>query len=111
MKTILSGVKPTGDLHLGNYFGAIKQWIEMQKEYRCFFMIADYHALNFIQDADKMRELTQNLDIDYLACGLDPEEIILFKQSDIPEHTELTTITQKVQEWFEGTAAENIVSA
>src|SRR3989344_2544350 len=92
MKTILSGVKPTGDLHLGNYFGAIKQWLEMQQEYNCYFMIADYHALNFIQDATKMRELTQNLVVDYIACGLDPDRVTLFKQSDISAHTELAWI-------------------
>ena len=91
-KTILSGVKPTGELHLGNYFGAIKQWLAMQEEYNCYFMIADYHALNFIQDATKMHELTENLVADYLACGLDPKKVTLFKQSDISAHTELTWI-------------------
>lgn len=92
MKTILSGIKPTGDLHLGNYFGALKQWLEMQENYNCNLFIADYHALNFIQDAGRMRELTKNLVIDYLACGLDPEKVTLFKQSDVSEHTELAWI-------------------
>jgi tryptophanyl-tRNA synthetase len=92
MKTILSGIKPTGELHLGNYFGAVKQWLEMQENYNCNLFIADYHALNFIQDGVKMRELTTNLIIDYLACGLDPEKVTLFKQSDVSEHTELAWI-------------------
>src|SRR3989344_6980387 len=92
MKTVLSGVKPTGELHLGNYFGAIKQWLELQKEYNCYFMIANYHALNFIQDGPKMSELTLNLVTDYIACGLNPDKSVIFKQSDVLEHTELAWI-------------------
>ena len=93
MKNILlSGVKPTGRPHIGNYFGAMKQFLDMQEDYFCYFMIADYHALNFIQDAKVLRENILNLMLDYLAIGLDPKKSIIFKQSDISEHTELTWI-------------------
>ncbi|HUD03902.1 MAG TPA: tryptophan--tRNA ligase [Candidatus Paceibacterota bacterium] len=91
-KTLLSGVKPTGRPHIGNYFGALKQFVDLQNQYDCYIMIADYHALNFIQNSMQMRELTLNLAIDYLAIGLDPKKVVLFKQSDISAHTELAWI-------------------
>jgi len=91
-KILLSGVKPTGRPHLGNYFGAMKQFIDLQDEYDCRFMIADYHALNFIQDREEMRENIFELFLDYLAIGLDPEKSIIFKQSDVSAHTELAWI-------------------
>jgi tryptophanyl-tRNA synthetase len=95
MKPVLvSGVKPTGDLHIGNYFGAMRQFVELTKteKYHPFIFIADYHALNSIQDAQEMRRRTRELVIAYLAIGLDPKEVVLFKQSDIPAHTELCWI-------------------
>lgn len=92
-KILLSGVKPTAHPHIGNYFGAMKQFVDLQNsKYDCIFMIADYHALNFIQDAKTMREYTLDLAIDYLALGLDPENSIIFKQSDVSAHTELAWI-------------------
>ena len=91
-KILLSGVKPTGRPHIGNYFGAMKQWVEMQSAYDCYFMIADYHGLNFIQNAQEMRENILNLTLDYLAIGLNPKKSVLFKQSDVSAHTELTWI-------------------
>ena len=93
-KRILSGIKPTGRTHIGNYFGALKQWVDLQNsgEYECVFMIADYHTLNFIKDPEEMRSLTHEIILDYLAIGLDPKKVILFKQSDISAHTELTWI-------------------
>jgi len=91
-KILLSGVKPTGRPHLGNYFGAMKQFIDLQDEYDCRFMIADYHALNFIQDREEMKENIFELFLDYLAIGLDPEKSIIFKQSDVSAHTELAWI-------------------
>jgi tryptophanyl-tRNA synthetase len=93
-KILLSGVKPTGRPHIGNYFGAMKQFVQSQVmgQYECLFMVADYHALNFIQNKDEMRSLIRDLVIDYLAIGLDPERSTLFKQSDVPAHTELTWI-------------------
>lgn len=92
MKRILSGVQPSGKPHLGNYFGAFRQHIAMQKEYETFIMIADLHALTTIRDAAMMRSLTFELALTYLALGLDPEKTTLFKQSDLPEHAELCWI-------------------
>ncbi|MEK9178037.1 MAG: tryptophan--tRNA ligase [Patescibacteria group bacterium] len=93
-KILLSGVKPTGRPHIGNYFGAMKQFVDLLNsgDYDCYFFIADYHALNFIQNADEMRQNTLDLAIDYLAIGLDPKKATLFKQSDISAHTELSCI-------------------
>lgn len=91
-KILFSGVKPTGAPHIGNYFGAMKQFVDLQSKYDCYFMIADYHGLNFIQNKEEMRNNILNLAIDYLAIGLDPKNSIIFKQSDISAHTELTWI-------------------
>lgn len=88
-KRLLSGIKPTGKPHIGNYFGALKQWVELESD---FAMIANYHALNFIQNAAEMEDLTWNLTIDLLAIGLDPKKTVLFKQSDVSAHTELAWI-------------------
>lgn len=91
-KVLLSGVKPTGRPHIGNYFGAMKQFVDLQNDYRSFIMIADYHALTSVQNATEMRQLILDMAIDYLAIGLDPEKVTIFKQSDVPEHTELAWI-------------------
>lgn len=93
-KILLSGIKPTGTVHIGNYFGAMKQFVELNNSgaYDCYFMIADYHALNFIQNAAEMKRLTLDLTLDYLAIGLDPRKAVIFKQSDVPAHTEATWI-------------------
>lgn len=92
MKRILSGVQPSGNIHLGNYLGAIRQHIAMQQEFECYLFIADLHALTTVRDADKMRSLTHDLVATYLALGLDPEKTVFFKQSDVPAHTELCWI-------------------
>ncbi len=91
---LVSGIKPTGDLHIGNYFGAMRQFVELTKEgkYRPFIFIADYHALNTMQSAEEMRRRTRELAMAYLTVGLDPKEVVLFKQSDVPAHTELAWI-------------------
>lgn len=91
-KVLLSGVKPTGAPHIGNYFGAMKQFVDMSKDYESYVMIADYHALNFIQNAEEMKKNIIGVLLDYLAIGLDPKEVTLFKQSDISEHTELAWV-------------------
>src|SRR3972149_949455 len=91
-KILLSGVKPTGRPHIGNYFGAMKQFADLQDGYDCLFMIADYHALNFIQNREEMQDNIFDLALDYLAIGLDPKTSIFFKQSDVPAHTELAWI-------------------
>jgi tryptophanyl-tRNA synthetase len=97
-KILLSGVKPTGRPHIGNYFGAMKQFVDLLNsgDYQCYFFIADYHALNFIQNAEEMRRNTIDLAIDYLAMGLDPKKAVLFKQSDVSAHTELSWIFDNV---------------
>lgn len=91
---LLSGIKPTGTPHIGNYFGAIKQLVEFQTlgSHQCYIMVADYHALNFVQNAGDMRDLTRELVLTYMAAGLNPEKVVLFKQSDVPAHTELAWI-------------------
>lgn len=91
---LLTGIKPTGDIHLGNYFGAIKPALSLlsDSEHDSFVFIADYHALNFIQDASKMQQLSLDLTATYLACGLDPERVTLFRQSAVSAHTELAWI-------------------
>lgn len=92
-KTFLSGVKPTGRPHIGNYFGAMKQFVELQNSFGAgYVMIADYHALNTVQDKLEMHDNIVNVMLDYLAIGLDPEKVIVFKQSDVLEHFELTWI-------------------
>ncbi len=97
-KVLLSGVKPTGIAHIGNYFGAMKQFVDLQNsgKYQCYFMIADYHGLNLIQDKEQMKKLTLELAIDYLAIGLDPKASVLFRQSDVSAHTELTWIFDSI---------------
>ncbi|MFW0871029.1 MAG: tryptophan--tRNA ligase [Patescibacteria group bacterium] len=92
MKRMLSGIKPTGEMHIGNYFGALKQWVEMQYEYDSFIFIPDYHALITVQDKNKMEELVYNTALNLLAIGIDPNQVTLYKQSDIPAHTELCWI-------------------
>jgi tryptophanyl-tRNA synthetase len=88
-KRILSGVQPTGKLHLGNYFGAVRQHIALQDEGECFYFIADYHSMTTVADAEQRRQLVRDVALDYLALGLDPRKAILFRQSDVPEVTEL----------------------
>lgn len=92
MKRILSGVQPSGKPHIGNYLGAIRQHIAMQKDYECFLFIADLHALTTVRDAELMRQQTYELAVTYLALGLDPNKTAFFKQSDLPEHAELCWI-------------------
>jgi tryptophanyl-tRNA synthetase len=91
-KRLLSGVKPTGRPHIGNYFGAMKQFVDLQDKYETFVFIADLHALNFIQDREEMHKLTRELILDYLGIGLDPKHCIIYKQSAIPAHASLTWV-------------------
>jgi tryptophanyl-tRNA synthetase len=108
MKRVLSGVQPSGKLHLGNYFGAIRQHIALQDEMQCFYFIADYHALTTLEEATRrridrakikpadraetLRENTLDVALDYLALGLDPDKAVFFRQSDVPEVVELAWI-------------------
>ena len=95
-RRFLSGVQPSGKLHLGNYFGAIRQHIDSQGAGVCFYFIADYHAMTTIQDPKALRENVRDVALDYLALGLDPEKAIFFRQSDVPEVTELAWILSTV---------------
>ena len=90
--TYLTGIKPTGDFHLGNYVGAIKPALAAAEGYDTFYFIADYHALNIIKDADELRQSIRSGAATWLACGLDPERTVFYRQSSIPETFELTTI-------------------
>jgi len=95
---VLSGTQPTGDyLHIGNYFGAIQQYLAFQEEDEALYFIADYHSMNSVRDAKLRREYTRSVAIDYLACGIDPSKAVLFRQSDTPDVCEfmwlLSTVT------------------
>ena len=89
-KRVLSGMRPTGKLHLGNYMGALHNWVRLQDEYECYFFIADWHALTTdYADVSKLPENLQEVALDFLAGGLDPEKSVLFVQSKVPQHAEL----------------------
>ena len=91
-KIALTGIKPTGTPHIGNYFGAIKPALKLVQEYQTRFFIADYHALNSERDPEKLKSQTHQVAATWLACGLDPEESLVYKQSSVPETFELSTI-------------------
>ena len=91
-KRLVSGIKPTGRLHIGNYFGALKQFVELQEEYESFIFIANLHALTALPTQSDLQIDTENIVLDYLGAGLDPEKVTLFKQSDVPAHTSLAWI-------------------
>src|SRR5438132_414346 len=93
---ILSGMQPSGVLHIGNYFGMMRPAIELQKEGETFYFIADYHALTSVRDPKALRENSRRVALDFLACGLDPERAALFRQSDVPQVTELAWILSTV---------------
>lgn len=95
-KRSISGIQPSGILHLGNYFGAMKQFIDNQDKYEGFYFIADYHSLTSLTDPQKLRENSFNIVLDYLALGLDPEKSTIFLQSDVPEHVELMWLLSNV---------------
>ncbi|OLT24553.1 tryptophan--tRNA ligase [Nocardiopsis sp. CNR-923] len=90
--TYLTGIKPTGDFHLGNYVGAIKPALAAAREYDTYYFIADYHALNTVTDAEELRHSIRSGAATWLACGLDPERTIVYQQSRVPETFELTSI-------------------
>ncbi len=93
---VLSGIQSSGKLHLGNYFGAMKQHIDDQHRHESFIFIANFHALTTVQDGPRLRDLTRDVALDYLALGLDPNKALLFRQSDVPEVTELAWILSTV---------------
>ena len=103
-KRILSGMRPTGKLHLGHLAGALKNWVEMQEKYDCFYMVADYHALmSEYADSSAMKENIIDNVADFLACGIDPDRSVIFVQSHVPEHLELDMILSAITplSWLE----------
>jgi tryptophanyl-tRNA synthetase len=93
---ILTGIQPSGALHLGNYFGAMKPAIELQQQGEAFYFIADYHSMTSLTDAGLRRQYTLDVALDFLACGLDPERCIFWRQSDVPRVTELAWLLSTV---------------
>src|SRR5581483_1061048 len=93
---ILSGIRPTGRFHLGNYLGAAKNWVELQKDYECFFFIADYHALTTEPDGHKAEDKVFDVTSDLLAVGIDPRRSLVYQQSKVPEVAELTLLLSMV---------------
>lgn len=96
MSKLFSGIQPTGDLHLGNYFGAIRNWVDLQKEHDTIYCIVDLHAITSDYDPKLLRENSVELAMDLISCGIDPEDSILFVQSEVPEHSELQWILNTV---------------
>jgi len=95
-KRLLTGAQASGKLHLGNYFGALKQFLELQFDYDARVFIADYHSLTTVYNPDDLKLFSQEVTLDYLSIGLDPEHIRLYRQSDVPAHCELQTILNNV---------------
>lgn len=91
-KRLLTGLQPSGALHIGNYFGALKPFLDQYTQYDSFLMVADYHALTSLRDPELLRTYTNDIVRDYLAVGVDPSQVVLFKQSDIPAHMELAWV-------------------
>jgi tryptophanyl-tRNA synthetase len=96
MPRIFSGIQPSGELHIGNYLGAVKNWVALQHQYECLFCIVNYHAITVPSDAVTLRERTEAMAVSLLAAGLDPERCTIFVQSQVPEHTELNWIFNTV---------------
>ncbi len=92
MSRIFSGIQPSGSLHIGNYLGAVKNWVELQHKYESFFCIVDYHAITRPYEPTELRALTADMALGLLAAGLDPAKCTIFVQSMVPEHTELAWI-------------------
>ncbi|MCM8536687.1 MAG: tryptophan--tRNA ligase [Lentisphaeraceae bacterium] len=90
-KVSLTGIKPTGQVHIGNYLGAIKQALQLSDQYDARYFIADYHALNIVKDKQEMSDSTYGVAATWMACGLDPSKVLLYRQSDVPETFELST--------------------
>ena len=89
MEKVLSGIRPTGHLHLGNYFGAVKSFVKMQNEYDCYFFIADWHSLTTCPSPENIRQSVRTILAEYLACGLEPDKATLYVQSDVRETLEI----------------------
>src|SRR5882672_4370861 len=96
MDKIFSGIQPSGELHLGNYLGAVHNWVRLQDQYRTFICVVDYHAITQTYDIEHLAVRTLEMASDLLACGIDPERTVLFVQSSVIEHTELCWLLNTV---------------
>ena len=96
MSRIFSGIQPSGELHIGNYLGAVRNWVQLQNSHECIYCIVDYHAITGAYEPDDLRRRTRDMAVSLLAAGLDPEKCTLFVQSMVPEHTELQWILNTV---------------
>ena len=92
MRKLLTGLQPSGALHIGNYFGALKPFADMYGEYESYLMVADYHALTTLKNPEELRKNILDIVRDYVAAGIDPKKLVIFQQSQVPEHTELTWV-------------------
>ncbi|MCG8356592.1 MAG: tryptophan--tRNA ligase, partial [Kiloniellales bacterium] len=92
MKRIFSGVQPTGNLHLGNYLGAIRNFVGLQEEFECIYCVVDLHAITLWQEPAELKANTREVTAAYLAAGIDPKRSVLFNQSQVPAHAELAWI-------------------
>lgn len=96
MQRVFSGIQPSGELHIGNYLGAVRRWVELQETHECFFCIVDYHAITQDFDTAQLSARTFDMAVSLLASGVDPERCVLFVQSHVPEHTELAWVFETV---------------
>lgn len=125
-KRVLSCIQPTGEIHLGNYFGAVKNWVDIQDKYSCVYGVVDLHAMTMPYNPKELKENTMRMVIELLACGIDPDKSVLFIQSMVPQHTELSWIFNCVTSYgelsrmtqfkdksdlLEGKSSKNIISA
>jgi len=99
MKTVFSGIQPSGELHLGNYLGAVRNYVELQDSYYCYICVVDYHAITQDYDRKLLAPRTLEMATDLLACGIDPERAVLFVQSAVPDHTELCWVLNTVAQF------------
>ena len=105
---VLSGVQPSGKLHIGNYFGMMKPAIELQEQGETFLFIANYHALTSVHEGAVLREMTRDVALDFLACGIDPERTAFYRQSDVPQVHELAWLLSVLtpmgllERWMDG---------
>ena len=100
-KVVLSCIQPTGEIHLGNYFGAVKNWVDIQDKYNCVYGVVDLHAMTMPYNPQQLKDYTLNMAVELLACGIDPEKSIVFIQSLVPQHAELNWILSCVTSYGE----------
>ena len=100
-KRVLSGIQPTSEIHIGNYFGAVVNWVKLQEQYECFYCVVDLHAMSMPYKPKELQKNTMDMFTSLLACGIDPEKSVLFVQSMVPEHSELNWILNCVTSYGE----------